>query len=205
MRRLKRAHLKARHGRRPPLARASHIERKPKKRCSARLPPTPRATLATRKDRIPQPLPCSIAPSALEESQGRIGFGQPAVSSDSVGSMETALSDLTSPHFASELLLWNIVRDSTIDIMHVFDCGVLRYALSWVTDVFCPADFTFPDLNVRKNAHDFGDVRVPDLERALGSSRGSCSIRINGAQMRAFAIARLRRAAFSLLSDLAFS
>ena len=38
---------------------------------------------------------CSIAPSALEESQGRIGFGQPAVSSDSVGSMETALSDLT--------------------------------------------------------------------------------------------------------------
>ena len=112
---------------------------------------------------------------------------------------------IMSPHFASELLLWNIVRDSTIDIMHVFDCGVLRYALSWVTDVFCPADFTFPDLNVRKNAHDFGDVRVPDLERALGSSRGSCSIRINGAQMRAFAIARLRRAAFSLLSDLAFS
>ena len=44
----------------------------------------------------------SICPSGghgrghrLEESQGRIGFYQPAMSSNSARSMETALSDLT--------------------------------------------------------------------------------------------------------------
>ena len=32
-----------------------------------------------------------------------------------------------STHFASEHILRDVVKDSTIDIMHVFYCGMTRY------------------------------------------------------------------------------
>ena len=103
---------------------------------------------------------------------------------------------IMSTHFASEYLLRNVVKDSTLDIMHIYFCGMGRYMLSWLTDVYCPEVFTFDEMNARKRAHNFGaGVRVPDLEPAKGSNRGSCTIKLNGAQTMHFALARWSKVA----------
>ena len=84
-----------------------------------------------------------------------------------------------------------MVKDSTIDVMHVFFCGLTRYLLSWVTDELIPRDFSWDDLNKRKNDFPFKrGVRVPNLERSKGDARCSCSIHLNAAEMMAFALAR---------------
>ena len=36
------------------------------------------------------------------------------------------LTGIFSPHFASEHILRDVVKDSTVDIMHVFFCGMAR-------------------------------------------------------------------------------
>ena len=96
-----------------------------------------------------------------------------------------------SPYFASDGLLRDVVKDSTIDVMHVFFCGLTRYLLSWVTDELIPRDFSWDDLNKRKNDYPFKrGVRVPNLERSKGDARCSCSIHLNAAEMMAFALAR---------------
>ena len=46
-----------------------------------------------------------------------------------------------SAHFASEGLLRDVVKDPTVDVMHVYFAGKTRYMLSWVTDHFIPQDF----------------------------------------------------------------
>ena len=98
---------------------------------------------------------------------------------------------IMSCHFASEHLLRNVVKDVCIDYMHVGPCGIARYMLSWVTDILCPEDFTFDEFNGRKNRHRFGaGVHVPDVERAKGDKRRSCTIKLNGAQMMALTNAR---------------
>ena len=97
-----------------------------------------------------------------------------------------------SAHFASEHLLRDIVKDPTVDTMHLFFAGKTWYLLSWVTDRFIPRDFEWTDLNRNKNAFPFkrSGVRVPDLERSKGDHRQSCSIHLDAAQMMAFSIAR---------------
>ena len=97
-----------------------------------------------------------------------------------------------SAHFASEHLLRDIVKDPTVDTMHLFFAGKTRYLLSWVTDHFIPRDFEWTDLNRNKNAFPFkrSGVRVPDLERSKGDHRQSCSIHLNAAQAMAFSVAR---------------
>jgi hypothetical protein len=104
-----------------------------------------------------------------------------------------------SSYFASEYVLNDIVKDSTVDIMHVYFCGMGRYMLSWVTDVLCPQDFTFQQLNARKNAvlRTNKDVRVRDVERAKATKkRGSCTIKLNGAETMHFMLARFIYMAF---------
>ena len=96
-----------------------------------------------------------------------------------------------STHFASEHILRDVVRDSTIDVMHVNYCGLTRYLLSWMTDEYIPRDFSWAQLNAEKKRYAFKrGVRVPDLERTKGDTRGSCSIHLTGAEAMAFAIAR---------------
>ena len=96
------------------------------------------------------------------------------------------------PHFASEHLLRDVVRDPAVDIMHVYFAGKTRYLISWMTDHFIPDQFEWADLNKRKNSFPFkrSGVRVPDLERSKGDHRQSCSIHLNAAQTMAFTIAR---------------
>ena len=97
-----------------------------------------------------------------------------------------------SPHFASEHLLRDVVKDPTVDVMHVFFAGKSRYLLSWVTDHFIPEQFEWADLNKAKNLFPFkrSGVRVPDLEWSKGAQRQSCSAHLNAAQCMTFAIAR---------------
>ena len=107
--------------------------------------------------------------------------------------MKTLSTDtgIFSTHFASEHLLRDCVKDSTIDVMHVKFCGLTRYLLSWATDEWIPRDFSWQELNDQKNKYHFKrGVRVPDLERSKGDARGSCSIHLSGAETMAFAIAR---------------
>jgi hypothetical protein len=92
-------------------------------------------------------------------------------------------------HFASEYLLRDVVKDSTIDVMHVYLCGWSRYLVSWVTDAFIPRDFSWDQLNKVKRAL-LPLKRVPDLERSKGDSRGSLSIHLNAAQTMHFTLDR---------------
>ena len=93
--------------------------------------------------------------------------------------------------FASEYLLRDVVKDSTIDIMHVFLCGLTRYLLSWVTDHFIPASFEWADLNREKNKYKWlRGQRVPDLERSKGDARGCTSMHLSASETLHFALAR---------------
>ena len=82
-----------------------------------------------------------------------------------------------SNYFASEYILRDIVKDSTINIMHVFLCGMTRYCFL-VADGFAHP----PRLHVGRIERVQGGlpmgarrVRVPTLERSKGDkSRASC-------------------------------
>ena len=94
-------------------------------------------------------------------------------------------------YFASEYLLRDVVRDSTIDIMHVWFCGGSRYLFSWVSDHFIPEQFSWAQLNAAVRSHPWlRGQRIPDLHQTKGDSRGSCSIHLNATQMMHFALAR---------------
>ena len=81
--------------------------------------------------------------------------------------------------------------DSTIDIMHVFFCGLSRYLFSWMTDELIPRDFSWAELNAASRKYPYKrGVRVPTLEKSKGDNRASCSTHLNGAEMMAFALAR---------------
>ena len=60
-----------------------------------------------------------------------------------------------STHFASEKILRNVVSDSTIDVMHIFLCGISRYLFSWLTDILIPTQFSWASLNERKRAYKY--------------------------------------------------
>ena len=66
--------------------------------------------------------------------------------------MRTA-TGIFSSHFASEGLLRDVVHDCTMDVMHIFFCGITRYLLSWVTDVIIPRDTTWEAVNANKRKH----------------------------------------------------
>ena len=58
-----------------------------------------------------------------------------------------------STHFASEHLLQDIVRDPSLDIMHLAFCGMSRYLLSWLLDILIPYVFSWDALNERRERH----------------------------------------------------
>ena len=97
-----------------------------------------------------------------------------------------------STHFPSEHLLKNIVKDVTVDIMHVFVCGITRHLILWVTDMFIPADFSWSELNASKNVSTYARAKhVPDLEPTIGSPRSQKSIHLSGADTLHFAVASI--------------
>ena len=90
----------------------------------------------------------------------------------SVASRKTLSTDtgIFSTHFASEYLLRDVVKDTTIDIMHVFFCGMTRYLLSWLLDILIPRDFTWEQLNKAIKDYPWGaGIRVPPLEKTKDS------------------------------------
>jgi hypothetical protein len=97
-----------------------------------------------------------------------------------------------STHFPSEHLLKNIVKDVTVDIMHVFVCGITRHLILWVTDIFIPTDFSWCQLNASKNVSRYARAKhVPDLEPTIGSPRSQKSIHLSGADTLHFAVASI--------------
>ena len=58
-----------------------------------------------------------------------------------------------SEHSASEKILRDVVCDSTLDVMHIFLCGMTRYLFSWLTDILIPLQFSWAELNRSKNAY----------------------------------------------------
>ena len=89
-----------------------------------------------------------------------------ALSSVSSCKIVSTNTGIFSAHFASEHLLRDVVKDTTIDIMHVFFCGMTRYLLSWLLDLLIPRDFTWGQLNAAIKNYPWGaGVRVPPLEK----------------------------------------
>ena len=98
-------------------------------------------------------------------------------------------------HFPSEHLMSDVIRDAMIDMMHVMMCGMTRYLLSWLTDLFIPHVFTWEMLDARKRAYKFGrGRRVPKLKRTQGSPRDQKQIHLTGGEAMDFALARCERA-----------
>ena len=96
-----------------------------------------------------------------------------------------------STHFASSFILNDVVRDSTLDIMHLFFCGMSRYLISWLTDIFIPSEFSWDELNAATRAYTFPPgVRIPRLEATKGTPRGSKSIHLTGFATMHFTLAR---------------
>jgi hypothetical protein len=96
-----------------------------------------------------------------------------------------------SPYFASEHILGDVVRDSSLDIMHLAFCGMSRYMLSWLTDILIPDDFSWATLNAAKRAHKFPkNVHIPSLERSQKDRRASGALRLNGNAAMHFTLAR---------------
>ena len=97
-----------------------------------------------------------------------------------------------SSYFPSEHLLQNIVKDVTVDIMHVFVCGITRHLILWITDIFIPADFSWSELNASKNASRYARAKhVPDLEPTIGTPRSQKVIHLSGADTLHFAVASI--------------
>ena len=98
-----------------------------------------------------------------------------------------------STYFASEYLLADFVRDSTIDIMHIFLCGVSRYLFSFVTDVLVPLEFNWPELQDRCRKHHYKrGIKPPVPEpRVTGQGkRASKATKMTAAETMYFTLAR---------------
>ena len=94
-----------------------------------------------------------------------------------------------SVYFASEHLLSDFVQDSTVDIMHVFLCGLSRYILSWWFDIAVPAFFTYAALNAKTRAHRFKKgVKIPAFYPRLDGKRSSKSAKLNAEQTMYFTL-----------------
>lgn len=98
-----------------------------------------------------------------------------------------------SPHFASEYLLYDIVRDSTVDIMHIFLCGVSRYLLSFLTDILIPGEFTWPVFTDACRKHPWKRGAKPPIPepRAKGTGkRASKASKMTASEAMYFTLAR---------------
>lgn len=95
--------------------------------------------------------------------------------------------------FASEFLLKDLVKDATIDIMHIFlASGVIPYTLSWLTDIMIPANFTWLALHAAvkvENGRKLGG-HIPKLVKCGNQSRSAAKMALTAGEGMAFALAR---------------
>jgi hypothetical protein len=98
---------------------------------------------------------------------------------------------LFSLFFASEYLLGDLVKDATIDVMHIFlASGVVPYHLSWLFDILIPSEFSWDDLNqairrynlTRKGHH------IPKIARSANTDRGSAKLSLTAGEAMEFAL-----------------
>ena len=68
----------------------------------------------------------------------------------------------------SMYLLDDVVEDTTVDVMHVFLCGVSRYLLAFLTDIQIPAEYTWGDLNKALSTHKYARSPPPTTPTTLG-------------------------------------
>ena len=97
--------------------------------------------------------------------------------------------------FASEYLLGDIVKDATIDLMHVlFSSGIVLYKLSWLLDIYIPPtgtpEFTWGKLN--SNIKTYNGSRkghhIPKLKRSGKDDRGAAKMSLTAAEAMEFTI-----------------
>jgi hypothetical protein len=109
--------------------------------------------------------------------------------------LKKAMTDegIFSTLFASEFLLKDLVKDATIDIMHIFlASGVIPYTLSWLTDIMIPANFTWLALDAAvkvENGRKLGG-HIPKLVRSGNQSRSAAKMALTAGEGMAFALAR---------------
>ena len=107
------------------------------------------------------------------------------------GNLKNAMTDAGIFHlyFPTEHILKDVVKDATIDVTHIFLCGLTRYILCWLLDDLIPKDFTWEQLNAKKKAARFPhDKRVPDLAATKGYPRSSKHMHLTGAETLHFAL-----------------
>ena len=89
--------------------------------------------------------------------------------------------------FASEYLLDDIIKDATVDVMHVFlASGLVPYVLSWLFDVMIPDEFTWVKLDysiTAYNAHRKGQ-RIPKLRASAKGDRAAAKLPITAAEAK---------------------
>ena len=96
-----------------------------------------------------------------------------------------------STHFASEGILEDVVRDSSLDIMHLAFAGMSRYLILWFMDLFIPRVFSWEQVNAKTRAYPFPrGERAPHLQQTKGSKRGSKSIHLNAGETMRWTLAR---------------
>ena len=94
--------------------------------------------------------------------------------------------------FASEYLLDDVVKDATIDIMHIFgSSGLIPYHLSWMLDIYIPEEFSWDDLNACIAAYNRlrTGPHLPKLHRSGKSARLSAKLALTASESIAFALA----------------
>ena len=94
-------------------------------------------------------------------------------------------------HFASEYLLGDIVKDATVDIMHIFfSSGVVPYQLSWTLDIYIPAEFTYGALNLNVKVYNKSRKghHIPKLARSGKDDRGAAKMSLTAAEAMEFTL-----------------
>lgn len=111
-----------------------------------------------------------------------------AVASKLKGTQEGIFSTV----FASKYLLKDIVKDSTIDIMHIFFAsGVVPYTLSWLTDILIPFLFSWDQLNaaIKLYRSKHKNTYIPKLAKSGTTLRSSAKLALTASEGMAFTLA----------------
>ena len=98
-----------------------------------------------------------------------------------------------SDYFPSESLLQDIVTDATVDIMHIFICGMTKYMLMFTLDELIPAEFTWSQFNERLRAHKYPhNFKPPWMAARTQGKKSSHTAKLNATQTMYIALARYR-------------
>ena len=106
--------------------------------------------------------------------------------------------------FASEYLLNDIVKDATIDIMHIFlSSGMIPYHLSWLLDICIPDEFSTDAMNAKIKEYNRSRKghHIPSIHQSAKADRLSAKISITAGEGLSLALASPQIFDASLVKD----